>query len=105
MVVFVLFLAVVQTHQETLQVDLVRESLVWGVLTFMAIRFGFLSFIVAWTSLMLLNHFSLTLDTSHFYFLRAVPALLVVLGTALVGYYYTIGGRSGLRQIGLLPSR
>jgi hypothetical protein len=92
-------------HRETWQVDVLRESLVWGVLTFMAIRFGFLSFIIAWMSAMLLNHFSLTLNTSHFYFYRALPALIPVLGTALAGYYFTIGGRSGLRQIGLLPSR
>ena len=52
--------AVVLVRQQTWQVDLFREILVWGALTFMAIRFGFLSFIVAWTSLMLLNHFSLT---------------------------------------------
>jgi hypothetical protein len=55
---------------------------------------------------MLLEHFTLTtkLFEDGYGWIGGV-ALAVVVTMALYGFYVTIRGRSGLRQLGVLPSR
>jgi hypothetical protein len=95
----VIFLCIVLFDRESWITTLVQHTLTWTTLLLLVLRFGLLAFVVGWYTLMLLQHFPLTVDSEHFYFGSGLLATTAVTALALYGFYITIGGRAGLKRL------
>lgn len=92
-VLFVAFLTVYPVENYPV-LEWITRPLIAATLTFVMVRYGVLSLIVAMTTAVMFGNIPATLDPAAWYFARAIPALALLFGLAIFGFVRSLGSHA-----------